>query len=43
MINVLSPQDEVLALSGGGDHHMAYLLVYRALKVPVYNPEQARA
>jgi ubiquitin carboxyl-terminal hydrolase 14 len=24
-------QDEVLALSGGGDWHMAYLLLYRAL------------
>lgn len=36
-------QDEVMALSGGGDWHMAYLLLYRALKVPVYNPEEGRA
>ena len=26
--------DEILALSGGGDWHMAYLLLYRAISVP---------
>ena len=26
--------EEVLALSGGGDWHMAYLLLYRAVRVP---------
>jgi len=26
--------DDILALSGGGDWHMAYLLLYRAVKVP---------
>ena len=25
-------EDEVIALSGGGDWHMAYLLLYRAVK-----------
>ncbi len=27
-----------MALSGGGDWHMAYLLLYRALTVPAYDP-----
>ena len=26
-------EDEILALSGGGDWHMAYLLLYRAQRV----------
>lgn len=26
--------DEILALSGGGDWHMAYLLLYRAITAP---------
>lgn len=26
--------DEILALSGGGDWHMAYMLLYRAVRVP---------
>ena len=25
--------DQILALKGGGDHHMGYLLVYRAQKI----------
>ena len=32
-------QEEVLALSGGGDWHMAYLLLYRALTVAEYDPK----
>ena len=24
-------EEDILALKGGGDHHMAYMLVYRAL------------
>ncbi len=28
-------EDEVLALSGGGDWHMAYLLLYRAVTIDV--------
>lgn len=28
-------QEDVLALSGGGDWHMAYLLLYKAQKVPL--------
>lgn len=27
-------EDEILGLSGGGDWHMAYLLLYRAQRVP---------
>jgi ubiquitin carboxyl-terminal hydrolase 14 len=27
-------EEEVLTLAGGGDWHMAYLLLYRAVKVP---------
>lgn len=26
--------EDVLALSGGGDWHMAYLLLYKAVRVP---------
>ena len=34
--DTLSPRtpEEVLALSGGGDWHMAYLLLYRAVRAP---------
>lgn len=28
-------EEEILALSGGGDWHMAYLLLYQAQKVPM--------
>jgi ubiquitin carboxyl-terminal hydrolase 14 len=31
---ILRKDEEVLALSGGGDWHMAYLLLYKAQKVP---------
>ena len=30
----LRTDEDVLALSGGGDWHMAYLLLYRAVRVP---------
>jgi ubiquitin carboxyl-terminal hydrolase 14 len=30
----IKTDDEILALSGGGDWHMAYLLLYRAITVP---------
>jgi ubiquitin carboxyl-terminal hydrolase 14 len=31
---ILKTDEDVMALSGGGDWHMAYLLLYRAIKVP---------
>lgn len=31
---LIKKDEDVLALCGGGDWHMAYLLVYRAVKVP---------
>jgi len=30
----LKKDDDILALSGGGDWHMAYMLLYRAVRVP---------
>mmetsp|Transcript_38368 Transcript_38368/g.85421 ORF Transcript_38368/g.85421 Transcript_38368/m.85421 type:complete len:521 (+) Transcript_38368:65-1627(+) len=35
--------EEILALCGGGDWHMAYLLLYRAVKVPAGAPAPAAA
>ncbi|KAJ9518527.1 hypothetical protein QJQ45_018561, partial [Haematococcus lacustris] len=37
----LRTEDEILALSGGGDWHMAYLLLYRAITVPAAGAEAA--
>lgn len=31
---IMKKDEDVLALCGGGDWHMAYLLLYRAVKVP---------
>ena len=31
---VLRKEDEIATLAGGGDWHMAYLLMYRAQRVP---------
>jgi len=31
---ILKKEEDVLALSGGGDWHMAYLLLYKAQRVP---------
>jgi ubiquitin carboxyl-terminal hydrolase 14 len=36
-------QEDVLALSGGGDWHMAYLLLYSAVRAPAAAPEAAGA
>lgn len=33
--------EDVVALSGGGDWHMAYLLLYQAVRVPDTDPELA--
>lgn len=31
---IMKNDEDVLALCGGGDWHMAYLLIYRAVRVP---------
>lgn len=31
---IMKKDEDVLALCGGGDWHMAYLLLYRAIRVP---------
>lgn len=31
---IIKKDEDVLALCGGGDWHMAYLLLYRAIRVP---------
>ena len=31
---ILRKEEEVLTLAGGGDWHMAYLLLYKAQRVP---------
>lgn len=31
---IIKKEEDVLALSGGGDWHMAYLLLYRAIRAP---------
>jgi ubiquitin carboxyl-terminal hydrolase 14 len=34
-------QEDVLALSGGGDWHMAYLIMYTAVRAPAATPKAA--
>ena len=36
-------EDEVLSLCGGGDWHMAYLLLYAAQRVPAADADAAAA
>jgi ubiquitin carboxyl-terminal hydrolase 14 len=30
----IKTEEDILALSGGGDWHMAYVLLYKAIRVP---------
>ena len=32
-------EEEILDLSGGGDWHTAYIILYEAKKVPIITPE----
>jgi len=32
-------EEEVLALSGGGDWHTAYICIFETKKLPVFTPE----
>jgi ubiquitin carboxyl-terminal hydrolase 14 len=38
---ILRKEEEVLTLSGGGDWHMAYMLLYKAIRVPEMEAENA--
>ncbi len=43
MLELPQGDEDVLALSGGGDWHMAYLLLYRARTIPYAPPAAAPA